>query len=136
MCCVVAPERQLRQESAVSVIEVAISPGETAGSFRVEVVTSPAGEASARAGLDIAQLMARRSELQRAVLASAGTPRNVRSEPEPCLREAGRQLFTALLGTGEVAGRYRASAALAAERAEALRVVLRIGDAALVWALT
>ena len=35
-------------------------------------------------------------------------------------------LFTALLGSGDVAGRYRASAALASERGEGLRVVLRI----------
>jgi hypothetical protein len=42
-----------------------------------------------------------------------------------------RQLFAALLGIGEVAGRYRASAALAAERGEPLRVVLRIDDPAL-----
>ena len=38
------------------------------------------------------------------------------------------ELFTALLGTGEVAGRYQASAALAAERGSGLRVVLRTED--------
>jgi CHAT domain-containing protein len=38
----------------------------------------------------------------------------------------GQLLFTAALGAGEVAGRYRASAALAAERGQRLRVVLRI----------
>ena len=43
------------------------------------------------------------------------------------VREVGQALFTALLGTGEVAGRYRASVALAAERQQPLRVVLRIG---------
>jgi hypothetical protein len=35
------------------------------------------------------------------------------------------------LGTGEVAGRYRAAAAVAAERGQGLRVVLRIGTPAL-----
>ena len=115
----------------MSVIEVAISPGEAVGSFRMGVVSSPAGEASALAGLDVGLLMTRRSELQRAVLASAETTRKVLPEAERCVREVGRQLFAALLGTGEVAGRYRASAALAAERGEALRVVLRIGDAVL-----
>ena len=72
--------------------------------------------------------MARRLELQQAVLASAVDTRKVLSEDERCVREVGRQMFAALLGTGEVAGRYRASAALAAERGEALRVVMRIGD--------
>jgi hypothetical protein len=42
------------------------------------------------------------------------------------VREAGELLFAGLLGTGEVAGRYRAAAAVAAERGEGLRVVLRI----------
>jgi hypothetical protein len=40
-------------------------------------------------------------------------------------------LFAGLLGTGEVAGRYRAAAAVAAERGEGLRVVLRINTPAL-----
>ena len=40
-------------------------------------------------------------------------------------------LFAGLLGTGEVAGRYRAAAAVAAERGEGLRVVLRIDTPAL-----
>jgi CHAT domain len=115
----------------VSVIEVAISPGEAAGRFRVEVVSSPAGEASAVAGLDVGLLMTRRPELQQAVLTSAVATRKILSESERCVREVGHQLFAALLGIGEVAGRYRASAALAAERGEPLRVVLRIGDPAL-----
>jgi hypothetical protein len=40
-------------------------------------------------------------------------------------------LFSALLGSGEVVGRYRASAALAADQGQGLRVVLRIGSALL-----
>ena len=46
------------------------------------------------------------------------------------------ELFTALLGTGEVAGRYRSAAAVAAERGERLRVVVRIDSpllASLPW---
>ena len=115
----------------MSVIEVAISPGEAVGSFRMGVVSSPAGEASAVAGLDVGLLMTRRPELQQAVLASAVATRKILPESERCVREVGHQLFAALLGIGEVAGRYRASAALAAERGEPLRVVLRIGDPAL-----
>jgi CHAT domain len=112
----------------VSAIEVAISPSEVPRRFWVYVVSSPAGEASATAELDARQLMTRRPELQQAVLASAAATRKVLSETERCIRDVGRQLFTALLGTGEVAGRYRASAALAAERGETLRVVVRIGN--------
>ena len=115
----------------MSVIEVAVSPSEAVDRFRVEVVSSPAGEASAMAQLDVGLLMKRRPELQQAVLVSAVATRKVLAEPERCVREVGHQLFTTLLGTGEVAGRYRVSAALAAERGEALRVVLRIGDPAL-----
>jgi hypothetical protein len=57
-------------------------------------------------------------------------------ECEQDLRAAGQELFTALLGAGEVAGRYRAAAAVAAGHGQALRIVLRIDDpvlAALPW---
>jgi hypothetical protein len=108
----------------VSVIEVAIAPGPSG--YRVEVVRSPAGEASAAVTFDTGALLARRTELQRAVLASAVPTRRVLDENEQCVREVGQTLFKALLGTGEVAGRYRA-----AERDEDLRLVLRIDDPAL-----
>ena len=112
----------------LSVFEVAIRSGTEPDRFRVEVVTSPVGEASEEAGLDAEALLARRRELQQAVLASAVATRRVLPETERCVRDVGRALFAALLGTGEVAGRYRASAAVAAERGEELRVVLRIDD--------
>ena len=108
------------------VIEVAIGPGGAPGVFRVEVVESPAGEASATVELDADSLLARREQLQQAVLASAVPSRSVLPETERLVREVGQVLFTGLLGTGEVAGRYRASAAIAAERGQGLRVVLRI----------
>ena len=116
---------------AVSVIELAVRQGELPGSLRVEVVHSPAGEATTVADLNADKLLARRDDLQRAVLASASRARRVLTGDEQYIREAGQELFAALLGTGEVAGRYRASAALAAERGERLRVVLRINDPAL-----
>ncbi|HET7017486.1 MAG TPA: CHAT domain-containing protein, partial [Streptosporangiaceae bacterium] len=47
------------------------------------------------------------------------------------IREIGEALFTALLGTGEVGGLYRASAALAVNRGQMLRVVLRMDSPAL-----
>ena len=115
------------QTVVVTVIEVAIAPGRVPGMFRVQVVASPAGEASAEAGLDADALLARRGLLQQAVLASAVPRRRVLPETEQPIREVGEVLFAGLLGTGEVAGRYRASAAVAAMRGEGLRVVLRIG---------
>jgi len=114
----------------MSVIELAISPGRVPGQFRVEVVSSPAGEASSVTDLDIEALLARRRELEQAVLVSAVPTRKLLHE-EQRVQEIGRVLFLALLGAGEVAGRYRAAVAVAAERGEGLRVVLRIGDPAL-----
>jgi CHAT domain len=111
----------------VTAIEVTIGPGDPDGSWRVEVLQSPAGEAEAAVVLDVVSLLRRRGQLEQAVLASASAGRLVLPEAEGYVRQVGQALFTALLGTGEVAGRYRASAALAAERQEALRVVLRIG---------
>ena len=57
--------------------------------------------------------------------------RRVLPQTEQPVREVGEVLFAGLLGAGEVAGRYRAAAAVAAERGEGLRVVLRIDDPAL-----
>jgi hypothetical protein len=115
----------------VTVIEVAIGPGGAPGLFRVEVVASPAGEASVTVELDSEALLARRGLLQQAVLASAVPSRRVLPETEQPVREIGELLFAGLLGTGEVAGRYRAAAAVAALRGEGLRVVLRIDTPAL-----
>ena len=115
----------------MTVIEVAIGPGGAPGMFRVEVVASPAGEASAEVELDADSLLARRGLLQQAVLASAVPSRRVLPETEQPVREVGQVLFAGLLGTGEVAGRYRAAAAVAAMRGEGLRVVLRIDTPAL-----
>lgn len=112
-------------------IEVAIAPGHAAGMFRVEVVRSPAGEAAAEVAFDVESLLARRGQLEQAVLVSAVASRAVLPATERPLREMGQALFSALLGTGDVAGRYRASAALAAGQGKGLRVVLRIGTPAL-----
>jgi len=119
------------QAGVVTVIEVAIGSGGAPGMFRVEVVASPAGEASTTVELDVDSLLARRGLLQQAVLASAVPSRRVLPETEQPVREAGQMLFAGLLGTGEVAGRYRAAAAMAALRGDGLRVVLRIDIPAL-----
>ena len=115
----------------MTVIELAIAPGQAAGLFRVEVVRSPAGEASAEVGLDVEALLARREQLEHAVLASAVVSRAILPQIERPLREVGQALFSVLLGSGDVAGRYRASAALATERGQGLRVVLRVDSPAL-----
>ena len=111
----------------MTAIEVTIGPGDPDGSLRVEVLRSDAGEAGADVALDIASLLRGRGQLEQAVLASASASRAMWAAAERQVREVGQALFTALLGTGEVAGRYRASVALAAERQQPLRVVLRIG---------
>ena len=66
----------------VTVIEVAIGPGGAPGVFRVEVVASPAGEASVTVQLDADALLARRGQLQQAVLASAVPSRRLLPETE------------------------------------------------------
>jgi hypothetical protein len=111
----------------MAVIEVAIGPGGRPGEFKVEVIDSPAGRLAATASLDAGSLMARRGLLQLEVLASSTPARGV-PETEQLLRQAGQSLFAGLLGVEGIAGCYRASAALAAERGEELRVVLRIDD--------
>ena len=110
----------------MSAVEVAIGPGRDPGRFRVEVVRSPAGEASLETELDVNGLLAGRELFQQALLASAVATRQMLSPLERSVQGTGRALFGALLGAGEVAGCYRASVALADERGENLRVVLRL----------
>ena len=120
----------------MSAVEVAIGSSRAPGRFRVEVVRSAVGEASAEVTLDAEVLLAGREEFQQTLLASGVVARQVLSAAERRVRDAGQALFGALLGVGEVAGRYRASAALADEQGEELRIVLRIDIpelAALPW---
>jgi hypothetical protein len=117
-----------REVPEAAVIEVAIGRAGEYGRFRVDVLHSAAGEASTVTALDAAGLLARHAELQQAVLASAVPVRRVLEETEQRLREAGRELFAALLGSGQVAVRYQASAAVAAAQGQPLRVVTRIDD--------
>ena len=81
----------------MSVIEVAIGPGP--GGYRVDVVRSlDGGEAFASVSLDVGPLLARREELQDAVLASSVPTRRLLDKHEQCVREVGQALFTTLLG--------------------------------------
>lgn len=118
----------------MDLIEVAIGPINGVDLFKVDVVRSRAGEASVNVAMDAEMLLTRRAQLQQAVLALAVHGRAILSETERPLREVGGMLFSVLLGSGEVAGRYRASAALATDQGNGLRVVLRI-DSALLAAL-
>src|SRR5262245_35162051 len=113
------------EEVTMTVFEVAIRPEPTDGWFRVEVLSSTDGEASVLVQLDTSTVGTRRGDLQHAVLASAVPTRRVLPETERYVQEVGQQLFSALLGSGEVAGQYRARAAVAAERGEELRIILR-----------
>ena len=120
----------------MSVVEVAIGSGGGQGKFRVEMVRSPAGEASAEVKLDADALLAGRTQFEQTLLVSGVAARHVLTATERTVREIGQALFAALLGAGEVAGRYRAAAALAEERDEELRIVLRLDApelAALPW---
>ncbi|HEY1623665.1 MAG TPA: hypothetical protein VGG16_07680, partial [Streptosporangiaceae bacterium] len=107
----------------MSEIEVAIGPGPSG--YQVDVVRSPAGEASAQITFDVDALLGQHKALENAVLLSSVQTRKVFPE-EQQVRDVGKELFRALFGTGPVASRYRA-----AERDDNLRIVLRINDPAL-----
>jgi WD40 repeat protein len=110
----------------MSVIDVAIGYGRAPGKFRVQVTRSPAGEASAEVDLDVAALLTGRAQFEQTLLVSGVAARQVLAPAERAVRETGQVLFAGLLGSGEVAGRYRASTALAEEQDEELRIVLRL----------
>ena len=111
------------ERERLSVIEVAIGPGPSG--YRVDVVRSPAGEASAPVTVDLDTLLGQRKALEDAVLLSSLQSRKIFPE-EQRIRTFGQALFGALFGTGPVASRYRA-----AERDDGLRIVLRVNDPAL-----
>jgi hypothetical protein len=115
----------------MTVIEIAVSSHGVPDKFRVDVLASPAGEASAVSAIRVEDLHEQHAQLQEVVVASSACSLDFWREGEQRLRQVGQLLFKAVLGTGEVAGRYRASAAIAAERGQGLRVALRIADPAL-----
>ena len=109
------------------VIEVAVSRGTQPGTYDVEVVQSTAGEASATVAIDAEGLLAHRDSWQSSLLASAARTRRLVPEVvERPLREVGEELFKALFSSPALAGRYRACLAIAQDRDEPLRVVLRL----------
>ena len=121
-----------RVVAVLSVFELAISSENSAGNtFRVRVIRAEAGEASASVALDLMQLSAARTDVQQAVFASAGAGSRAFPGTDRALQSIGSTLFTTLLGSADVHTCYRGALALAEQRGEALRVVVRLESAAL-----
>lgn len=118
------------------VIELEINRGAAPDEYQVQVIQSPAGEATADVRLPSRPVLAARSHMQQALLASAVASRRLVSDVERPVRELGHELFMALFSPAAVSSRFRASSAIADERGEPLRVVLRVNVpelAALPW---
>jgi hypothetical protein len=116
----------------VKLFEVRIDPHGTDDWFRVDVLRSPdGGDASAIIELDIKNLLAQRIAIERAVLGSTLAEGASAPGDEELVRAVGRALFGALLGSGAIAGRYRAATAVAGMESEELRIVVRTTDPAL-----
>ncbi|MFC6607571.1 CHAT domain-containing protein [Amorphoplanes digitatis] len=120
----------------MSVFELSVDRAAGSGSYGVQVVRSPAGEAAADFDVDVEALLAQREPIQAALLASSAATRGRLTSVEKPVRDLGTELFAALFSSPGVAGRYQASLAMARDRGEALRVVLRVNPpelAALPW---
>jgi CHAT domain len=117
-------------------IEIAIKSGATEDEISVEVVNSIVEDrATVAAPLDIDALVTACETLEDTILASAESARRVNSPGEQRLQNVGEQLFDAVF-TGDVGNIYRNSVALATERSQKLRVVLRLSEpklASLPW---
>jgi hypothetical protein len=109
-----------------SVFELDVSSAGTPGKYKVKVIQSPAGDASATFELDPAHFIDALDGLQQTLLASSVPSRRLLSRGEASVRDVGQRLFDALFSQQAVGGVYRASSAIAAERGEALRIVLRL----------
>ena len=112
----------------VSILELDIVRAGVPDQYQARVIESPAGNASATLQLDASSLRRRLPELQQTLLASSVPSRRVVSRSEATVREIGRQLFEALFSSEALGNIYRASIAVAAERGDELRVILRLDD--------
>jgi hypothetical protein len=117
-------------------IELELASGSERGEYTVRVVQAPAGgNASGVFRLDVDRILARRTELESTVLASAVAARRTTPVAELPVRGVGQELFQALF-TREVYGTYRASLGAAQHSGQQLRVVLRLAApelAAMPW---
>jgi hypothetical protein len=119
-----------------SVVVIGLSAAGAPGEYKVEVIESPAGEAAATFRLDTAEIIDALDDLQETLLASSVSRRRVLDPGEHRVREVGLRLFEALFSDPAIIGVYRASCAVAAERGDSLRVMLRLNApelAALPW---
>lgn len=117
-------------------IELEIGAGSAPNEFIARVLRAASGgEPTAVIRLDVDHLLRSRGTLEALVLASAVSARRILPASEQQLRLVGQHLFDSLF-SGTVYGAYRASVAVAQQRGEALRVVLRLTApelAALPW---
>lgn len=118
------------------ILELDVSRADTPGRYNVAVIDSPTGEASGTFDLNPSDIIDNLDILQQTLLASSVPTRALVSDKEEGVRRIGHRLFNALFAEPAVVGIYRAACAVAAERGETLRVVLRVSDselAALPW---
>jgi len=119
-----------------SVLELDVSRTNVPGVYKVQVIESPAGEASATVPMDPSGVIDSLGDFQQTVLASSVSSRKFLSRSEERVRSVGQGLFDALFAQQPLAELYRASRAVAVERGETLRMVLRLNApelAALPW---
>jgi CHAT domain len=113
--------------------EISIDPGTTDGQLSVRVLNSlSGGQPSIVTPLDVTAVLAACQALEDAVLETVG---GHESRGEVLLQNVGKQLFDAVFA-GAVDSAYRASYAVASERNDKLRLVLRLSDprlASLPW---
>lgn len=121
----------------VQVLELEVSRPGGRGEYVVQIVRSPAGEASATFTLDTDRLLGERPNLQNALLlSSVSSRRATASGNEGLVQTVGRELFEAVFGSKSIAGLYAANRALADAAQEELRIVLSTESpelAALPW---
>ena len=114
--------------------EISVDPGATDGEIAVRVLNSLSGQPSVVARLDVTSLVVECQTLENAVQESVDV-RGPASPVEELLQNIGKRLFDAVF-SGEVDTAYRSSYAVASERQDKLRVVLRLSDprlASLPW---
>jgi CHAT domain len=110
--------------------EIAIDSGAAEGEISVRVLSSlTGGEPGVVARLDVTALVAVCESLESAVLDSVGVD-GAQSRGEALLQSVGQQLFDAVF-SGDVGTAYRSSYAVARDRNDKLRLVLRLSDARL-----
>ena len=119
-----------------SVMEIEIGPASVAGRFTVRVLRSiGAGEPTTSFALDVARLLAQRHGLEDSILASSIAARRITPANESSLEAVGTVLFDTVFA-GPVREAYRTSVAVAENRGEGVRLLLRLtapGLAALPW---